>query len=127
MTDATYKGQYTLMYFGFTHCPDICPSELVKVGDVVKELARRKTTPVKPLFISVDPHRDTIKQLQHRMGLEEAHLTMLLGEVKTGFSNKKIALKKFSNFREVRPPLRLCSDVRLALCLSTASLSACEL
>ena len=65
MTDATYKGQYTLLYFGFTHCPDICPSELVKVGDVVKELARRKTTPVKPLFISVDPHRDTIKQLQH--------------------------------------------------------------
>ena len=86
-----------------------------------------------PVFLSARPRgykgvgaRVTIKQLQHRMGLEEAHITMLLGEVKTGFSNKKIALKKFSNFREVRPPLRLCSAVRLALCLSTASLSACE-
>ena len=36
------------------------------------------------------------------MGLEDEHITMLLGEVKTGFSNKKIALKKFSNFREYK-------------------------
>jgi protein SCO1/2 len=38
VTDATYRGQFTLMYFGFSHCPDICPSELVKVGKVLKEL-----------------------------------------------------------------------------------------
>jgi hypothetical protein len=67
-----------------------------------------------PVFLSARPRgykgvgaRVTIKQLQHRMGLEEAHITMLLGEVKTGFSNKKIALKKFSNFREVRSRRRL--------------------
>lgn len=35
VTDATYKGQYTLLYFGFSYCPDICPSELVKIGNIV--------------------------------------------------------------------------------------------
>jgi len=65
VTDATYRGEFLLLYFGFTHCPDICPSELVKVGNIVKELERRKSMPVKPVFISVDPHRDTIRQLKH--------------------------------------------------------------
>ncbi len=37
-TDASYRGQFTLLYFGFTYCPDICPSELVKVGKVMNEL-----------------------------------------------------------------------------------------
>ncbi len=39
-TDASYQGQFTLLYFGFTYCPDICPSELVKVGKIVSELGR---------------------------------------------------------------------------------------
>jgi protein SCO1/2 len=38
VTDASYQGAFTLIYFGFSHCPDICPSELVKVGRVIKEL-----------------------------------------------------------------------------------------
>jgi protein SCO1 len=37
-TDASYRGRFTLLYFGFTHCPDICPSELVKVGDILNML-----------------------------------------------------------------------------------------
>jgi hypothetical protein len=37
-TDASYKGEFALYYFGFTFCPDICPSELVKVGKIIDEL-----------------------------------------------------------------------------------------
>lgn len=37
-SDANYKGRFALLYFGFTHCPDICPSELVKVGKIMEEL-----------------------------------------------------------------------------------------
>lgn len=37
-TDADFRGQYILLYFGFTYCPDICPSELVKVGRVIDDL-----------------------------------------------------------------------------------------
>lgn len=66
-TDASFKGQYTLLYFGFSYCPDICPSELVKIGKVLQKLKatdKNKECPVKPLFISVDPTRDTVGQLK---------------------------------------------------------------
>lgn len=62
-TDAHYKGQCQLLYFGFTYCPDICPSELVKIGKIIDEVKSKGMTVV-PIFISVDPARDSIRQLQ---------------------------------------------------------------
>jgi protein SCO1/2 len=44
VTDASYRGNFLLLYFGFTHCPDICPSELVKVGHVMEELGKLSYT-----------------------------------------------------------------------------------
>ena len=61
-TDSHYKGQYNLLYFGFTYCPDICPNELVKIGKIIDEL-KKKGINIIPIFISVDPNRDSIKQL----------------------------------------------------------------
>lgn len=63
VTDASYRGKYTLLYFGFTHCPDICPNELVRIGDVLDKLAKENAPEVVPLFITVDPNRDTIAQM----------------------------------------------------------------
>ena len=37
-TDASYRGKFCLLYFGFTYCPDICPTELVKIGQIVRGL-----------------------------------------------------------------------------------------
>lgn len=39
-SDASYHGKYTILYFGFTHCPDICPSELVKIGKILTQLGK---------------------------------------------------------------------------------------
>mmetsp|Transcript_59060 Transcript_59060/g.116173 ORF Transcript_59060/g.116173 Transcript_59060/m.116173 type:complete len:253 (-) Transcript_59060:154-912(-) len=64
-TDASYRGQFMILYFGFTYCPDICPSELVKVGSIMKALEKKKINQVKPVFISVDPNRDTVGQLKN--------------------------------------------------------------
>lgn len=66
-TDKDYLGQYLLFYFGFAACPDICPAELVKVGAIMDAASKKlgRPVPVKPIFVSVDPERDSIKQLKH--------------------------------------------------------------
>eukprot|EP00612_Vaucheria_litorea_P004989 CAMPEP_0171464420 /NCGR_PEP_ID=MMETSP0945-20130129/7749_1 /TAXON_ID=109269 /ORGANISM="Vaucheria litorea, Strain CCMP2940" /LENGTH=156 /DNA_ID=CAMNT_0011991511 /DNA_START=379 /DNA_END=849 /DNA_ORIENTATION=- len=66
-TDKDYQGTFSLLYFGFAHCPDICPAELVKLGHIIEEASKRlgKPAPVKPIFISVDPDRDSLLQLKH--------------------------------------------------------------
>ncbi len=64
VTDADFRGKYLLVYFGFTYCPDICPAELTKLGNVMEELrATRMDEAVVPLMITVDPRRDTVAQL----------------------------------------------------------------
>jgi len=67
VTNKTFVGKWTLLYFGFARCPDICPSEMVKIGkvmDTLKEEHPEIAKHVKPLFVSVDPARDSLKALK---------------------------------------------------------------
>ena len=66
VSDEDYLGKYLLVYFGFTNCPDICPNELVKIGNIVNALDKNKATKDKihPIFISSDPRRDTVGQMK---------------------------------------------------------------
>ncbi|GMI50419.1 hypothetical protein ScalyP_jg3228 [Parmales sp. scaly parma] len=58
-------GHFSLLYFGFAKCPDICPSELVKVGKVLDTMKKKhKHIKITPVFVTVDPARDSIKQLK---------------------------------------------------------------
>nr|XP_027223883.1 protein SCO1 homolog, mitochondrial-like isoform X1 [Penaeus vannamei] len=71
-----FLGQWCLLYFGFTHCPDVCPDELEKMAKVVDEVDAMKTVPdVQPLFITVDPFRDTKELIKDY--LKEFHPKML--------------------------------------------------
>ncbi|WWC68672.1 uncharacterized protein I206_102605 [Kwoniella pini CBS 10737] len=79
-TEKDLLGNWTLIYFGFTHCPDICPEELDKMGDAIEIIDKKSTknnqnNGVLPLFISVDPARDTLPQLNKY--IKEFHPRMI--------------------------------------------------
>lgn len=61
-TDEDFAGKWLLVFFGFTNCPDICPTTLAEVAAVMDDLGPRADR-VQSLFISVDPERDTPSQL----------------------------------------------------------------
>lgn len=58
VTDQDFRGRYMLVFFGFTHCPDICPAELQVISASLDELGP-KAAEVVPIFITLDPERDT--------------------------------------------------------------------
>ena len=62
-TLADFKGKVVTIFFGFTHCPDVCPTTLVEMANVMKELGSDAGR-VQVLFVSVDPERDTADVLK---------------------------------------------------------------
>ena len=61
VSDQTLKGRPFLVYFGYTHCPDVCPTELARISDILSKMGDK---PIPALFITVDPERDTPKVMQ---------------------------------------------------------------
>ena len=60
VTDRTFRGHYLLVYFGYTHCPDICPTTLLAISQVLEKLGPLAVK-LQPLFVTIDPERDTSK------------------------------------------------------------------
>jgi len=58
VTDRDFRGHYMLIFFGFTHCPDICPAELQVIAQALEQLDD-KAKRVVPIFITLDPERGT--------------------------------------------------------------------
>ena len=77
VTDRDFRGKYMLVYFGYTFCPDVCPTTLNAVADAMDKLGPAAGR-IRPLFISVDPKRDTpavVKQYAAAFGPEFVGLT----------------------------------------------------
>ncbi|NXW80534.1 SCO2 protein, partial [Hirundo rustica] len=73
---ADFLGRWVLLYFGFTHCPDVCPEELEKLSRAVELLESDPALPpVQPLFVTVDPERDDAAAL--RRYLRDFHPRLL--------------------------------------------------
>lgn len=61
-TERDFHGAHTLIHFGYTWCPDVCPSAMLVMAQALEDLAARGKS-VRPLFITVDPARDTVEKL----------------------------------------------------------------
>src|ERR1700751_5942067 len=61
VSDQTLHGRPFLVYFGYTHCPDVCPTELARISDILTKMGDKS---IPALFITVDPERDTPKIMQ---------------------------------------------------------------
>lgn len=77
VTDQTWHGKYMLVYFGYTFCPDVCPTTLASVAEALDKMGA-KADRIQPLFITVDPKRDTpavVKQYAAAFGPRIAGLS----------------------------------------------------
>jgi len=78
VAEGDFKGQYRLIYFGFTYCPAICPTELAKITATMKELGPGAEK-IDPIFITVDPERDTVEALAKYVTLFHPRLVGITG------------------------------------------------
>ncbi len=78
VTEADFAGRWQLVFFGFTHCPDICPTTLAYMASVLNLLGS-KVEQVAPLFITVDPVRDTVPVMAEYVSAFHPRLIGLTG------------------------------------------------
>jgi protein SCO1 len=78
VTEAALKGHPTLIFFGYTHCPDVCPTSLFEISEVMRALGP-DADKVGAYFITVDPERDTPAAMKEYMASFDPHLKGLTG------------------------------------------------
>ncbi|WP_178861079.1 SCO family protein [Thiomicrorhabdus cannonii] len=78
-----YKGKLVLIYFGYTFCPDICPTNLGNLSVAYRKLTPEEKQNLQILFVSVDPERDTPQRLQQYANYFESNIVGLTGEPQT--------------------------------------------
>jgi protein SCO1/2 len=98
--DSEFRGRYLLVYFGFTFCPDACPTALLAMADALDRIGPLASR-VQPILISVDPERDTPAKLASYVAAVDERLIGLTG------TNAQIAAAARAYrvfFRKVTPP-----------------------
>jgi protein SCO1 len=79
VTDQSLKGRPTLIFFGFTHCPDVCPTSLFEISEVLRAMGKDADR-VNAYFVSVDPERDTAAAMKDYLSSFDPHLKGLTGD-----------------------------------------------
>ena len=78
VTEKSWPGKKKLVFFGFTHCPDICPAALDKIGAALKELGA-DADKLQPIFVTTDPKRDTPARLKEYLADYDSRVVGLTG------------------------------------------------
>jgi protein SCO1/2 len=79
VTEADFKGKPTLIYFGFTYCPDVCPTSLLLMQTAIEQLGKDADKQVNMVLISIDPERDSPAVLKDYVGNFGPTMTGLTG------------------------------------------------
>jgi protein SCO1 len=79
VTDKSLQGRPTLVFFGFTHCPDVCPTSLFEMSEVLRAMGKDADR-VNAYFITVDPERDTAAAMKDYLSSFDPHLKGLTGD-----------------------------------------------
>jgi protein SCO1/2 len=79
VSEQNLKGKPTLIFFGFTHCPDVCPTSLFEISEVLKAMGS-DADKVNAWFVSVDPERDTAAAMKDYLSSFDPHLKGLTGD-----------------------------------------------
>jgi protein SCO1 len=79
VTEKSLEGKPTLIFFGFTHCPDVCPTSLFEISEVLRAMGPQAER-VNAYFISVDPERDTPAAMKDYLSSFDPHLKGLTGD-----------------------------------------------
>lgn len=78
-SEQDFKGKPFLVFFGFTHCPDVCPTALFEVSEIFRHLGRDADR-ARAVFITVDPERDTPGKMKDYLASFDQHLSGLTGD-----------------------------------------------
>jgi len=79
VTEKDLQGKPTLIFFGFTHCPDVCPTSLFEISEVLRAMGKDADR-VNAYFISVDPERDNAAAMKDYLSSFDPHLRGLTGD-----------------------------------------------
>ena len=78
VTEKNLQGKPTLIFFGFTHCPDVCPTALFEMSEVLRAMGKDAAR-INTYFVSVDPERDTVDVMKRYLGSFDSNLKGLTG------------------------------------------------
>lgn len=81
VTNEDFQGKFVLVYFGYTGCPDVCPTSLSTMAEALERLGDEKAAGIAPLFVTVDPDRDTAKLMRDYLEFFDPRIFGLRGPV----------------------------------------------
>ncbi|TAN02724.1 MAG: SCO family protein [Rhodanobacteraceae bacterium] len=106
VTAANYRGKIVMLYFGYTHCPDVCPLTLVHLHTVLQRLGKQAADRIQVLFVTVDPARDTVPVLHQYVTAFDPRFVGLRGD-----SNALDSLvKRYRAIYEIQKPIPANGD-----------------
>jgi len=89
ITESSFKGPLTAIFFGFTNCPDVCPMTLNNLDLVIKNLSKEKKEKFKVFFVSIDPERDSPEIIKDYLSSFENKIYGITGDPKKIFLMSK--------------------------------------